>query len=108
LALSKDWPSSMSGIYVYRIDTAATTDRSEEFKGSGLDNGNNPKYSKWAFYLAPDSRKIDATLPASKIDYDQFYKEWLIRPGESVTYFGVSIRFLKSDSHDLIEISKSS
>lgn len=107
LALSKDWPSSMSGIFVYRIDTAATTDRSEEFKGSGLDNGNNPKYSKWAFYLAPDSRKIDESLPASKINNDQFYKEWLIRPGESVTYSGVSIRFLKSDSQDFIEISKS-
>ena len=107
LALSKDWPSSMSGIYVYRIDTAATTDRSEEFKGSGLDNGNNPKYSKWAFYLAPDSRKIDESLPASKINNDQFYREWLIRPGESVTYSGVSIKFLKSETQDFIEISKS-
>jgi len=106
VGLSKDWPSDMSGIFVYKVDTTIVTDRSSEFNGNGLDNGNNPKFPKWAFYLAPDQRKIDASLPASKLDPDKFYQEWLIRVGETVTSDGMRISFIKSDDSDWVQITK--
>ena len=63
-------------------------------------------FPKWAFYLPPDQRKIDATLPASKIDPDKFYQEWLIREGESVTSDGIRIKLAKVEKVDWIQISK--
>jgi hypothetical protein len=106
VGLSKDWPITMSGIFVYEIDTTSVTDRSEEFKGSALDNGNNIKYPKWAFYLSPDDRRVDSSLPASKLDPDKFYQEWLMRVGETITTDRVKIKFLISNGYDFVEISK--
>jgi hypothetical protein len=104
--LSDRWPKNLSGLYVYMIDTSADTDRSQEFNGSGLDNGNNKKYSKWAFYLDSDQRPIDETQPESKLDPEKFYQEWLIRVGETVTTDGVIIHFRMSGKTDWIEIKK--
>jgi hypothetical protein len=106
VGLSKRWPSGMSGIFVYRLDTSLLTDRSSEFNGNGLDNGNNPKFPKWAFYLAPDQRIIDSTLPASKLDPEKYYQEWLIKVGESVTSDGVKINFVESGKTDIVQVTK--
>jgi M6 family metalloprotease-like protein len=104
--LSSAWPESMRGIFVYRINTSVVTDRSQEFNGSGLDNGNNPKYAKWAFYLNSDQKQIDSTLPSSKLDPEKFYQEWIIREGETVSADGVKISFLTSSLKDIIQISR--
>ena len=105
--LSSGWPDSMRGIFVYRINTSVITDRSQEFNGSGLDNGNNPKYEKWAFYLSASERFIDASLPASKLNPEKYYQEWLIREGESVISDGVRISLKQSGVNDVVEIAKS-
>lgn len=104
--LSKSWPKTMVGVFVYRVNTSLVTDRSSEFTSSKLDSGNNPMFPKWAFYLPPDQRKIDATLPASKVDPEKFYQEWLIREGESVTSDGIRIKLAKVEKVDWIQISK--
>jgi hypothetical protein len=83
------------------------TDRSQEFNGSGLDNGNNPKYEKWAFYLSASERFVDASLPASKLNPEKYYQEWLIREGESVISDGVRISLKQSGVNDVVEIAKS-
>jgi hypothetical protein len=106
VGLSIRWPNSMSGIFVYRVDTAVITDRSSEFNGSGSDNGNNPKFPKWAFYLAPDQRFIDSTMPMSKLDPEKHYREWLIRVGESVTSDGVKISLVKSGKMDKVQVTR--
>ena len=104
--LSKSWPSTMSGLFVYRVNTSLVTDRSSEFTNSKLDSGNNPKFPKWAFYLPADQRPIDATIPTAKVDPEKFYQEWLIREGESVTSDGIRIHFVKSSNADWVKISK--
>lgn len=106
LGLSKRWPKDLSGIYVYQIDTSVDTDRTQEFNGSGLDNGNNRKFPKWAFYLDSDQRPIDDSIPNNKVDPEKFYQDWLIRVGESVTTESVKIDFRKSDQTDWIEITR--
>jgi hypothetical protein len=106
LGLSKRWPKDLSGIYVYQIDTSVDTDRTQEFNGSGLDNGNNRKFPKWAFYLDSDQRPIDDSIPNNKVDPEKFYQDWLIRVGESVTTESVKINFRKSDQTDWIEITR--
>ena len=104
--LSSAWPKSMSGIFVYRINTSVVMDRTQEFNGSGQDNGNNPKYQKWAFYLSPNERPVDSSLPASKLNPEKFYQEWIIREGESVTADGVIISLKKSGLKDIVEVAR--
>lgn len=106
IGLSKDWPQSMSGLFVYEIDTTMVTDRSQEFNGSGLDNGNNPKYPKWAFYLSSDQRKVDSTLPASKLNPEKYYQEWIVRKNETITTKELRVRFLASNDYDFVEITR--
>jgi hypothetical protein len=106
VGLSIRWPNSMSGLFVYRVDAAVITDRSSEFNGSGSDNGNNPKFPKWAFYLAPDQRFIDSSLTMSKLNPDKYYQDWLIRVGESVTSDGVKISFVKTGKTDVVQVTK--
>lgn len=105
--LSKRWPKNLSGLYVYEIDTSLDTDRTHEFNGSGLDNGNNRKFSKWAFYIDSDQRPIDDVLPESKINPETFYQEWLIKVGETVTTEDVKITFRRTGNSDWIEVKKS-
>ena len=104
--LSSAWPNSMSGIFVYRISTSAVMDRTQEFNGSGQDNGNNPKYQKWAFYLSAIERAVDSSLPASKLNPEKFYQEWIIREGETVQADGVKISLKKSGLKDIVEIAR--
>lgn len=104
--LSKSWPSTVSGLFIYRVNTSLVTDRSSEFTNSKLDSGNNPQFPKWAFYLPADQRPIDATIPTAKVDPEKFYQEWLIRVGESVTSDGIKTIFVKSSDVDWVKISK--
>lgn len=104
IGLSSKWPKDASGLYIYRVDTAAVMDRSQEFNGSGLDNGNDPKYQKWAFYLETEQRPITSSSASKRIDPSVFFKDWLVREGESVQSEGVRIHFRKTGSLDWIEI----
>ena len=99
---SAELPKNASGILVYEVDT--TRDRNEdavEADANGSDNGNNPKFSKWAFYLLPDGAKGGYSVRRGLSDY-------ILRKGQSVTFSGVVINYLESGKTDTILISKKS
>lgn len=104
IGLSSKWPKDASGLYIYRIDTSAVMDRSQEFNGSGLDNGNDSKYPKWAFYLETEQRPLSQSSAGKQFDSKIFYKNWLVREGESVLSDGVRIHFRKTGDIDWIEL----
>jgi hypothetical protein len=45
-------------------------------------------------------------LPASKLDPEKYYQEWLIKVGESVTSDGVKINFVESGKTDIVQVTK--
>ena len=96
---SKAWAESDSGILVYILDTRYDNDRSKE--SSGVDNGNDPTYPKWAYYLLADNK-----LNPKYTDYLTFYKNFIIKSGEVVTYAGVQIKLMASGEYDVVIVSK--
>lgn len=96
---SKAWDLTDSGILVYILDTRFDNDRSME--SSGLDNGNDPKYTKWSYYLIADKK-----LYPKFTDYLTFYKSFIIKTGETVSYAGVQIKLLASGEYDVVKVSK--
>jgi hypothetical protein len=93
---SAGWDSEDKGLLVYVLDTRNDNDRSKECCG---DSGNDPKYSKWAYYLAADNKQVNTSTYGSK-----GYKDYIIRPLETVTFEGVSLKFIASFDVDVIEI----
>jgi hypothetical protein len=96
VAYSAGWDSEDTGLLVYLLDTRNDNDRSKECCG---DSGNDPKYSKWAFYLPADNKQIERSNNSS-----QLYKDYIIRPMDIVTFEGVSIKFVATFDVDVIEI----
>ena len=94
-------PSDATGPLVYMVDTTQDNDRSNE--GSGADCGNDPQFSKWAYYLSADQRPISAKPPCSQSQGDQ--SRFFLRPGESVTHGGVRVTYTTGGMLDTIEVS---
>jgi M6 family metalloprotease-like protein len=98
---SSGWPDNYKGLLVYQIDTTLDTDRSQE--STGLDNGNDRKYSKWAYYLPSDQRP--PIYSQNNANNEAIYS-YLILPGETVTFDGVKISLNQQSSFDYVEITK--
>jgi hypothetical protein len=101
---SEEWsaelPKGANGILVYEVDT--TRDRNDEAvqaDADGTDNGNNPAYSKWAFYLLPDGVSGGYAVRRGLTDY-------FLRKGQSVTFEGVKVTFTESAQNDIVQIMK--
>lgn len=98
---STELPKSASGILVYEVDT--TRDRNDEAvqaDANGSDNGNNPLFSKWAFYLLPDGVSGGMSIRRNLTEY-------ILRKGQSVTFGGVRVNYLEAGITDKITLSKS-
>lgn len=96
---SSEWPASDSGLLIYRIDTSADNDRTGECCG---DNGNDPTWSKWAFYLPADQRKESISGNGQNPGPNSY----LIKEGESVSYSGVTVELVYSGDTDFVRITK--
>lgn len=96
---SSEWPASDAGLLIYRIDTSADNDRTGECCG---DNGNDPTWSKWAFYLPADQRKESISGNGQNTSPNSY----LIKEGETVSYSGVTIELVHSGDSDFVRITK--
>lgn len=96
---SSGWDKVDSGVFVYLVDTTKDNDRSGE--STSADKGNDMKFSKWAFYLAPDNSRM-----TNSGDFYYQYRDYFVKKGRSVTYGGVKITVLKSGTTDTIQIKK--
>jgi hypothetical protein len=82
---------------VFKIDTTLDNDRSQE--NSGLDDGNNPTYTKWAYYLPPDGSNLASQQHTNFLQY-------FVHPTQTVTFMGVRVSYQTGGSTDLIKIDK--
>ena len=97
------WDKTDIGTLVYLVDTTKDNDRSQE--STGADSGNDMRFQKWGFYLVPDNRVTPKYDGKNFLEFSN-YRNWLMKPGDSVTYEGVKISLKKSDSKDTITIEK--
>ena len=98
---AEEWSSGLSknanGLLVYEVDTRRDRNTDAvEADANGLDNGNNPKYSKWAFYLLPDGSNQDYSIRRSMYEY-------VVQIGQSVTFEGVKVTYKYSGKDDVVE-----
>ena len=85
------------GILVYR----ANPNLLAQDDHSAGDCGNDPQFSKWAYYLFPDNESAD---PDS---WCRSFKVALVKQGESVTYDGVKITLKQSlTGADVLSVTK--
>jgi hypothetical protein len=99
-AWSSELPKGANGLLVYKVDT--TQDRNEDAvqaDANGSDNGNNPAYSKWAYYLLPDGTQGGYGIHRGLTDY-------ILQKGQSVTFEGVSITYIDAAQNDTVRISR--
>lgn len=96
---SAGWDSEDKGLLAYILDTRLDNDRSKECCG---DSGNDPKYSKWAFYIPADNKQFD-----SSVNHLQRYKHYIIQPTQTITFEGVSIKYVASFEVDVVQVSRS-
>jgi M6 family metalloprotease-like protein len=97
---SAELPSNANGISVYEVDT--TRDRNDDgvqADASGQDNGNNPAFSKWAFYLLPDGTPGGYSVRRGLGDY-------IVKKGQKVTFGGVVVTYVDSGQNDIVQITK--
>lgn len=94
IGYSADWARGDSGITVYRLDLRVMNDRTGE---GNVDCGNSTDFDKWAYYLAAEGE----TGLANACSFEKF----IIKPGQKVSYGGVDIQLVSSDSKDFVEIS---
>lgn len=94
IGYSADWARGDSGITVYRLDLRVMNDRTGE---GNVDCGNSTDFDKWAYYLAAEGE----TGLANACSFEKF----TIKPGQTVSYGGVDIQLVSSDSKDFVEIS---
>ena len=95
---SASWPADASGLLVYKVDTTKDNDRTGESQG---DTGNEVKYSKWAYYLAPDG-----VTPEGNQARD--FKNYLVRAGKTLSHSGIRITLVQMADQDVIKIEKAS
>lgn len=97
---SSELPTWLYGITAVIVDTTKGNDRSQE--ASGKDNGNDPQYSKYAYYLKSTTGDHELLyLTRGQLDANIFAYE-----GESFIYKGVKITLEKSGDFDTVKIEK--
>lgn len=94
---SADWEQDQRGLLIYQVDVRRDNDRFNE--STGKDLGNDPNYSKWGYYLAPDGKTITGSGGLT-------YGQYILKPNDSVTFGGVKIKLINSYENDDIEITK--
>ena len=94
IGYSGDWSESDSGITVYRLDLSVMNDRTGE---GNVDCGNSTDFAKWAYYLPADG--------SSELQNACRFENFIIKPGQSVSYGGVQVRLVSRGSKDFVEIS---
>lgn len=88
------------GLTAYVVDTSKENDRTAE--SSGKDNGNDPTYSKFAYYLNSTSGDHQVVqLKRGSLDTNILAYE-----GESFIYRGLKITLAKSGDFDTVQIQK--
>ncbi len=88
------------GLTAYVVDTSKENDRTGE--SSGKDNGNDPAYSKFAYYLNSTSGDHQTIrLKRGMLDTNILAYE-----GESFIYRGIKITLVKSGDFDTVQIQK--
>jgi hypothetical protein len=98
---SAELPKGANGIVVYEVNT--TRDRNDDAvqaDANGSDNGNNPAFSKWAYYLLPDG------VPGG-YSVRRGLTEYVLKKGQSVTFEGVVVSYIDAGADDTIRITKS-
>lgn len=93
---SSNWPKDASGLMVYKVDTTKDNDRTGESSG---DTGNEERYSKWGYYLAPDGATLDT-------NQSRDFRNYLLKEGKSVTYSNVKVTLVKAGDNDIIQIQR--
>ena len=94
IGYSEDWSTSDSGITVYRLDLSVMNDRTGE---GNVDCGNSIDFAKWAYYLPADG--------SSGLRNACRFEDFIIKPGQSVSYGGVDVQLVSRGSKDFVEIS---
>jgi hypothetical protein len=95
---TEKWKTSSKGVFVYLIDVAT----GEIDDHSPNDCGNDPAFTKWAYYLFADGKKY----PNS---YCGPFDPALLKKGQSVTYKNVKISVTNTQPRfDRIQITKTS
>jgi M6 family metalloprotease-like protein len=97
------WDKTDSGTLIYLVDTTKDNDRSQE--STGADSGNDMKFQKWGYYLVPDKRITPKYDGKNFLEFSN-YRNWLMKPGDSVTYDGVQITLKNSNSKDALLIER--
>lgn len=96
---TENWGANDKGLLVYRANP--TLSRQDDH--SQGDCGNDPQFTKWAYYLFPDNES------ANPDTWCRGYEKALIKEGESVSYGGVEINLSESlSSADVVTVRKSS
>ena len=99
-AFSSEMNRGFYGITTYLVDTKKNNDRSQE--SSGKDDGNDPTYPKFAYYLKSSSGDHGGVqLVRGYLD-----RNILAYEGEHFLYRGIKISLTKSGEHDTVQIQK--
>jgi hypothetical protein len=94
---TEDWSKKASGLLVYR----ANPNIESQDDHSANDCGNNPKHTKWSYYLFPDNET------ANPDTWCRSYEIAIVNRGESVTYNGVQITLSSSTAAvDVVQIKR--
>lgn len=96
LAKFSSQPNHPGGLLIYLVNTTLDNDRTGENNG---DNGNDPAWSKWSYLLAPDG-----TTPGDAIGNPDGILDYLLKPGQSVSYAGTTISMETSGKKDYLRI----
>lgn len=95
---TEKWKTSSKGVFVYLIDVAT----GEIDDHSPNDCGNDPAFTKWAYYLFPDGKKYPNSYCGS-------FDPALVKKGHSVTYRNLKISVTNTQARfDRIQIAKTS
>jgi hypothetical protein len=94
---SAGWTSSEKGVFAYIIDTRLDSDRSGE--STGADTGNDTRFQRWSYYLAPDGKDLSYVR-------GRLATRYLMQPGDTLTYKNVRISLESSGQTDNIRITQ--
>ncbi|MCF8528858.1 MAG: hypothetical protein K9G13_05515 [Aquiluna sp.] len=85
----------LSGLVIYEVDVTLDNDRANEASG---DTGNNRKYDKWGYLLAPHGQS-NASVSTGQSE------KFIFGVGDFLNHEGVAIKLSRSGSMDSVEIS---
>ncbi len=98
---SESWDSENQGLLAYTVNPL------EEAQKDHIDEdcGNDPTYTKWAYYLFPDQEKEDASAWCGAMGGQ--FSPAIFNQGETLTHNGVHVELVYSATDkDFIKVSK--